>query len=135
MSSLLLLPPLLLDCLLCLLFGRSLRPGRTALLTKLAQQARGHELDAKARRYTRVVTWVWASAAGLLASLLLAGLASPALRPLANVAAMGQGPFYLTLLVGEYLVRRRYLAHLPHMSLVRFLLFLRQVDYRAALRD
>ncbi len=135
MASLLLLPPLLLDAVLCFLFSKGLLQGRAALLTTLAMQARGHELDAKTTRYTRYATAAWAICAGTLASLIIAGLLIESLHPVAVAAALFQGPCYLTLLVTEYLVRRLHLDHLEHMGFWDFLRFLRRVDYRAALRD
>lgn len=135
MSSFLLLPPLLLDGVLFLLFSKGLLQGRTALLTALAMQARGHELDAKTTRYTRCATAVWAVCAGSLALVILSGLLVDSLHPIAVAAALTQGPCYLTLLVTEYLVRRQYLDHLEHMGFWDFLRFLRRVDYVAVLRD
>ena len=135
MSSLLPLPPLFLDVVLCLLFSKGLLRGRTALLTALAKQARGHELDAKATRYTRYATAVWAAFAGSLALLISLGLLVDGWYPLAAATALCQGPLYLLLLVAEFLVRRRHLDHLEHMGFVDFVRFLRRVDYVAALRD
>ncbi|MGI9450625.1 MAG: hypothetical protein ACR2QH_08330 [Geminicoccaceae bacterium] len=135
MSSLLLLPPLFLDVVLCLLFSKGLLRGRTALLTALAMQARGHELDAKTTRYTRCATTVWAAFAGLLALLISLGLLVDGWYPLAAATALSQGPLYLLLLVMEFLVRRHHLDHLEHMGFVDFVRFLRRVDYVAALRD
>jgi hypothetical protein len=71
----------------------------------------------------------------VLASLQAAGLMSATWRPVAAYAAFGQTPFYLTLLISEYVVRRRYLNHLDHMSFFEFLRFLRRIDYTAALRN
>lgn len=135
MASLLLLPPLLLDVVLCFLFSKGLLRGRRALLTALAMQARGHELDAKATRYTRYATAIWAICAGVFALIIGGGLLIETLQPMATVAALSQGPCYLTLLVSEFLIRRRYLDHMEHMGFRDFLRFLRRVDYKAALRD
>lgn len=135
MPNLLLIAPLLVDCLLCAAFGGSLLPGRTPLLTVLARQAHGHELDAKTSAYTRRLTTVWALCPAALAALIIAGLLNSALTPLAIGVALAQGPLFFILLVGEHFVRRRHLDHLQHMRFVDFLRFLRRVDYRAALRD
>jgi uncharacterized membrane protein len=135
MSSLLLLPPLVLDGVLCLMFAKGLLQGRTALLTALAMQARGHALDAKATRYTRRATAVWAILAGSLAAVIIAGLLIERLHPIAVAAALTQGPCYLMLLVSEFLVRRHHLDHMEHMGFWDFIRFLRRVDYVAVLRD
>lgn len=135
MSSLLLLPPLLLDGVLVVLFAKGFLPGKTALLTALAMQARGHELDAKTTRYTRYATAIWAICAGSLALIILFGLLIDPLYPIAVAAALTQGPCYLVLLVTEFLIRKHYLDHLEHMGFWDFLRFLRRVDYVAVLRD
>ncbi len=135
MPSLLLLPPLLLDGVLFLLFSKGLLQGRRALLTALAMQARGHELDAKTIRYTRRATAVWACVAGTFALVIISGLLFDDLHPFAVTAAFTQGPCYLTLLVIEFLVRRHHLDHLEHMGFFAFIRFLRRVDYVAALRN
>ncbi|MGI9491326.1 MAG: hypothetical protein ACR2QF_02755 [Geminicoccaceae bacterium] len=135
MSSLLLLPPLLLDVVLCFLFSKGLLRGRTALLTALAMQARGHELDAKATRYTRYATAVWGAFSGMLAVMIILGLLVDGWYPLAAATALTQGPLYLLLLVTEFTVRRHHLDHLEHMGFLDFVRFLRRVDYVAALRD
>lgn len=135
MSSLLLLPPLLLDCVLFLLFSKGLLLGKTALMTALAMQARGHVLDEKATRYTRRASAVWAGVAGCFALVITSGLLFAPLYPLAVTAALSQGPCYLLLLISEYLFRRRHLDHMEHMGFWDFLKFLRRVDYVAALRD
>jgi uncharacterized membrane protein len=136
MWSFLLLPPLVLDLVLCVLFSKGLLQGRKALLTTLAMQARGgHELDAKTVRYTRLATAVWASVSGSLALVILSGLLIDGMHPIAVTAAFTQGPCYLVLLVAEFLVRRYHLDHLEHMNFVDFIRFLRRVDYVAVLRD
>ena len=135
MSSLLLLPPLALDVLLFLLFAKGLRPGKTALLTALATQARGHALDTRTTHYTRRLSMLWAGVAAFFALMIVAGLILAEWRSVASIAAFSQGLFYAALLVGEHFFRRHHLDHLDHMGFFDFLRFLRRVDYMAALRD
>lgn len=135
MSSLLLLPPLLIDLLLFALFARGLLPGRKAILTALARYARGHVLDAKTIGYTRQVTLIWTLSTGAFALLIAPGLVVTAWRPIALGAALTQGLFYLALLAIEHRVRRRYLDHLEHRGFLDFLRLLRRVDYAAVLRE
>jgi len=52
------LPPILIPASLAWLFGRTLRPGHTALITRFAQQIMNEDTAAVAR-YTRGVTWYW----------------------------------------------------------------------------
>ncbi len=135
MTAFFLLPPLLLDLALVWLFGKGLRPGRTPLLTRLATEARDGRLDPRARHYTRQLTWLWAAAPAALGLLIAPGLLVESWRPVAAAVALGQGPFYLALLIAEHFFRRRHLDHLDHMGFVAFLRFLRHVDYAAALRE
>jgi uncharacterized membrane protein len=68
------LPPVLLPMALGLLFGESLLPGRTPLITRVARAARGGSLPSELALYTRRVTMLWTAVlfgtgvtAGLLA--------------------------------------------------------------------
>lgn len=135
MTAFFLLPPLLLDILLAWLFGKGLRPGKTPLLTTLATKARGHALDARTTCYTRQITTLWAASAAVLALLIAPGLLVDGWRPVAAIAALCQGPFYLLLLIAEHVFRRHHLDHIEHMGFIAFLRFLRRVDYAATLRD
>lgn len=51
-------PTLTVYAFLLWLFGRTLRPGRESLITRLATHVHG-ELPAEIARYTRRVTWAW----------------------------------------------------------------------------
>lgn len=67
------LPPILVPATLAWLFGRSLLPGRTALITRFAVRVMGHDTPEIAR-YTRGVTicWTLGFLALMLEALLLA---------------------------------------------------------------
>ncbi|MFX9318008.1 hypothetical protein ABTO00_19510, partial [Acinetobacter baumannii] len=69
----LLAPPVVFSGLLCWLFARTLRGGRTALITRLVEVAEGPPPPDVAR-YTRALTAAWAVLLGLIAAL-NAGLA------------------------------------------------------------
>lgn len=104
---------------LCWLFGRSLLPGREALVTRLATRARGGNLPAELLGYTRRATLAWALFFALVAllSLLLFVFAPLALWSLfANVLTL---PLAALMFLGEYLVRRLSHRGLPHVSLAR----------------
>ena len=91
--------------LLALLFGRSLRRGHVALITRLALLAHDGRISSRTSSYTRGLTWVWTIFFALMAlvSTGLFVLAAPALWALfANVVT---APLVLAMFVGEYGVR------------------------------
>lgn len=103
---------------LCWLFGRTLLPGRQALITLLATRARG-DLPPELLGYTRRVTLAWTLFFALIAilSLLLFMFAPLAVWSLfANVLTM---PLVALMFVAEYAVRRVSHRHLPHVSIAR----------------
>ena len=124
---LLYLPPVAINLLFLIGFLRSLQPGETPLITRIAI-AFGEELTPQRQRYTRQVTVAWTLLFAALTAecLLLALLAPPALWSLFT-----NGINYLlvaTLFVGEYLLRRRLF---PQPQGFRgFLRELRRIDFR-----
>jgi uncharacterized membrane protein len=101
------------------LFGGSLRPGRTPLVTVIARAARG-PLSPELVRYTRMVTVLWTAfaAAQLSLSALLLALAPPATWSLfVNGLDM---PAMLMLGFGEYAYRRYRFRSLPRLSAAQF---------------
>uniref|UniRef100_E6PKV0 Transmembrane protein n=1 Tax=mine drainage metagenome TaxID=410659 RepID=E6PKV0_9ZZZZ len=97
--------------LLAFMFGRTLRPGSTPLVSRFAQIAHG-SISARVARYTRGVTWTWTLffAAMTLSSLVLF-VATP-LPTWALFANLLSPLLVLALFVAEYLVRLRALpAH------------------------
>ncbi len=100
---------------LLLLFARSLRPGRTDLVTGLATRLRG-ALTPAMLRYTRHVTQAWCAFFGLqlLASALLLLLAPHRVWSLfVNVL---DGPSVVAMFAGEYAVRRWRFRNYSHIS-------------------
>lgn len=74
------LPPILIYVFLCWAFGRTLAPGREALVTRIARLVRDGELPEPLVVHTRRVTWLWTVTLALMAatSLALARFAAPA---------------------------------------------------------
>jgi uncharacterized membrane protein len=109
------LPPVLLPASVLFVFARSLKPGRTPIVTQVATQIRGtlpHELAAYTRRVTQF--WVALLATLALSSALLALLATPEVWSLAT-----NGVQYIVLalaFVGEYLLRRVRFRQFEHES-------------------
>jgi uncharacterized membrane protein len=116
-------------------FARSLRPGRTPILVRLARHAHKSALTPAHRRYAACVTWGWAGYFALVSTVMMVELVSPWGRLPPVLLALAGPPVVLTLLVVEYGLRRLILPDYDHMSLKAFLLYLVRLDYRALLRD
>lgn len=58
-TSALFIPPVLLNLVLMLVFGKSLLPGNVSIITQLRKMVRKEEPTPEIYRYTRQVTWVW----------------------------------------------------------------------------
>lgn len=118
------LPPLAITLSILLLFAGTLQPGRTPLVTRMAQLLEG-DLPPEVLRYTRAVTiaWVLFLAAMNLELWLLALLAPPELWSLfanfINYALLG------LFFAGEYRLRRHFLPHRPQPG---FLAFMRRLS-------
>lgn len=130
-SALLLrLPPVVINGILCILFGSTLLEGQKPLITRFAELMHGHALDETALRYTRGVTTLWTAlfAAMMIESALLALLASPEIWSLFTNFVN----YVLVLLVFllEYRLRIRRLSHLDHPGFAGFLLALSRLDWR-----
>ena len=90
--------------MLCLGFGRTLAPGATPLISRLAAMVHG-TLSPLLVRYTRAVTWAWVVYFGLTAtvSVLLFALAPAAVwSAFVNLLSL---PLLAAMFAGEYLVR------------------------------
>jgi uncharacterized membrane protein len=103
-------------------------------LVRLASHAHGQPLESGQRRYATVVTWLWTLYIATATVVLLLGLINGLPFPPALAGVFGL-PLALVLLVLEYGVRCLVFPGYRVMSLGRFLLFLRQQDYRSLLRD
>ncbi len=118
--TILFIPPLLGSLFLLWLFGRSLAPGRTALISQFANAYHG-ELPPPVALYTRRVTMIWTVYFAVFAvSVLYLGFISPS----------SGGSFYINLfnymmiallLVGEYLIRINRFKDLQHPSFIGFI--------------
>jgi uncharacterized membrane protein len=100
---------------LLLLFGQSLRSGRTPLVTGLAMRFRG-ALNPRMRAYTRTVTKAWCLFfAGQL--LLSAGLLALASHPVWSLFInVLDGPMVVAMFAAEYGIRRWCLRQETHQS-------------------
>jgi len=114
------IPPLLAALFLFWLFGRSLRAGRTPLISKLANAYHG-ELPPSLATYTRRLTMVWTGYFALFAL---------GVFFMAFVSSTPDGSFYIhtfnytagaALLAGEYLLRIYRFKDIQHPSFMAFL--------------
>lgn len=129
-QTLLKLPPVLINGILCLLFGITLLPGQKPLISRFAEIMHGHALDAPSLRYTRGVTGLWCAlfAFMTLESLLLGLFAETQIWSLFTNFLN-----YLVILLVfflEYRLRLLRLPHLEHAGFFRFLLDLSRIDWR-----
>jgi uncharacterized membrane protein len=114
-------PPVAMNLILLWFFGRTLVPGREALVTSIARLVRG-ALAPDVERYTRQVTWAWCGffAANAAISLVLAAAAPlEAWSLYANVLAY---PLIALMFAAEYAYRRQRfpaLEHVPPLALLR----------------
>lgn len=102
--------------ILCFMFARTLRAGRTALCTGWADRLHGPLTPAE-RRYSRHVTLAWSvffAAMGIISAMLFA-FASPQVWSAFN--NLWSLPLIAAMFIGEYLVRLRALPHTAHASL------------------
>jgi uncharacterized membrane protein len=133
-AGVLYLPPLLIPLAMLHVFARSLRGGRTPLVTRFAQLIDG-ELPPQVAAYTRSVTVAWVVFLALLVleTLVLMLVAPPAVWSLfANALNyVFIGAFFLI----EFAVRRRVLPQRTQGGLVHFLRAMARLDMRRALRN
>jgi uncharacterized membrane protein len=114
-------------------FGRTLRPGRVPLITRIAAAMREGHAETP-QRYTRGVTILWVAMFALLAvEGLLLGLLAPPI-PFGRVSAVTYAAVGL-LLVGEYLYHTWRYPNPRARGLADFLHQLVRIDYRRLLSD
>lgn len=126
--------PILINLSLCFLFGHTLAPGRTPLISRIIRMERGG-LDPSTTRYGRRLTWFWTlfTAALALESLLLALFADQALW--AQVTGFVNYALTALLFIAEYPIRVRVLNHLEHRGFIHFLASLPRYSPRQLLKD
>ena len=129
-QTLLKLPPVLINGLLCILFGYTLLPGQQPLISRFAEIVHGHALDEATLRYTRGVTLLWSSLFAFMAleCVVLALLAETRLWSLFTNLINYLVVALVFLL--EYSWRLRRLPHLDHPGFFDFLIALRRIDWR-----
>lgn len=109
--------------LLAFLFGRTLRAGEVAMITRFALLER-NPLPEELARYTRSLTWIWTCFFVLMA---LAAVAFSLLATIEAWALFTNVVVYAlmaALFIGEYLYRRLRYAHYDHLSLPATILLL-----------
>lgn len=122
-------PPLVVPLGLAVLFGLTLLPGATPLITQISRVMKG-ELDSRALRYTRSVTraWMLFFLALALEAALLAHFAAPATW---SLFANGLNYLFVAAFFGiEFLIRRRLFKEVAHPPFLTFLRTLLTFDYR-----
>jgi len=127
-------PPVLLPLTAAILFGRTLLPGQTSLITRFAMLM-DDQLSEDERRYTRLVTWAWLMCFIFLIieSILLAVFA-----PVEVWSFFTNIINYLIIVcvfVLEYFLRIRKFSHKEHKGFFAFLVSLAKIDFRSLTRQ
>jgi uncharacterized membrane protein len=110
------------------LFGRTLKPGRQPLITRLATQVHG-ELPAEIARYTRQVTWAWCvffAAMALTSMLLFLFEPLPVWSVFNNLLNL---PLVVAMYLGEYAWRRWRFPNFSHASIATVFRAFRNFDF------
>jgi uncharacterized membrane protein len=116
-EALLRVPPVVIALSVAWVFGRTLLPGRTALISQIGERVRG-ELPAPVARYGHRLTWVWFVLMCLIAiECILLGLLAPPFwwslfTNFINYALIA------LLFVVEYPIRRHILRDLEHSPFI-----------------
>ena len=110
------------------LFGRTLRPGRQPLITRLATQVHG-ELPAQIARYTRQVTWAWCvffAVMALTSMLLFLFEPLPIWSVFNNLLNL---PLVVAMYLGEYAWRLLRFPNFSHASIATVFRAFRNFDF------
>lgn len=121
-------PYLIVYAFLLWLFGRTLRPGRQALITRLATHVHG-ELPARIARYTRRVTWAWC---GFFAVMAMTSMLLYLLEPLPVWSVFNNLlniPLVVAMYLAEYAWRLWRYPDFSHASIATVLRALRNFDF------
>ena len=121
-------PYLTIYLVLLWLFGRTLRSGRQALITRLATHVHG-ELPAQIARYTRRVTWAWCAffvAMGLTSILLFLLEPLPVWSAFNNLLNL---PLAVAMYLGEYAWRLWRYPDFSHASIATVFRAFRNFDF------
>lgn len=126
-AVLFLLPPVLINLLLALVFGSTLLPGATPLITQFSQIMKG-DLDSKALRYTRQITIAWVLFFSLMSieALLLALYASPFIWSF--FTNFLNYLFVIAFFLVEYRLRIRRFTEVEHPGFINFMRSLTKID-------
>jgi uncharacterized membrane protein len=125
---LLYLPPVIINVGLAVVFGNSLRHGKTPLITRYSVLLRG-KLEPAAISYTRNVTYIWTAFFSIMAlELVLLAIFAP-LNVWSLFANILNYLFALVLFTGEYSFRVRHLKHLEHPGFFRFITSIANVKH------
>jgi len=129
LSQLFLLPPVAINIMMLLVFGQTLLPGNTPMITRFSLIMKG-DIDEKAWRYTRRVTEVWTLFFGVMAlqTIMLALFASPFLWSIfTNLINYLLIVLFFLL---EYAIRIRLFPEVDHPGFIGFIRSLVSIDFQ-----
>lgn len=132
---LLLLPPIIVNAALFLLFARSLLPGHEAMITGFHRYIH-HEVSPAVARYTRRLTLLWVLYFGLSLSLAVFCARNLGQNDAAWGLSLGLLAVAILFFVGEHCFRARFRQHYGVVSLWQTLKELRHPEaWRSSLED
>lgn len=121
-------PPVIINAVLAVFFGASLRTGREPVISVFARLEQGGILPPDLARHARTVTWLWALLLAALATLAMALAVWAPLETWSLFANVVNYALIAALFIGEYLYRRVRFRHYRHASLGALLRNVRSVN-------
>jgi len=128
------LPPIVLPAALALSWARTLRPGGTPFVTRLATAVRG-PLSPESAAYTRGVTVLWVAVFVVLALIGAAAAVWGSPQLWSSVTNVYSPALIGLVFAVEYAYRRWHLRHEPHPDFVTFLLQTARAGVRPGAAD
>ena len=117
---LLVAPPILINVALAMVFGASLLPGRDPLISRFARMEQG-VLPPDLDRYTRRLTWIWASLFTAMAMTALALALFGSVTAWSTFTNLVAYALVTALFAGEHAYRRLHYRQYRHASLLELI--------------
>jgi len=114
-------PPVIINAVLAVFFGASLRTGREPIIGIFARLEQGGILPPDLARHARSVTWLWTLLLAACATLAMALAIWASLETWSLFANVVNYALIAALFIGEYLYRRVRYRHYRHASLAALL--------------
>ena len=121
-------PPVIINAVLAVFFGTSLRPGREPVISVFARLEQGGVLPPDLACHARSVTWIWTLLLAAIATLAMVLAIWASLETWSMFANVVDYALIAALFIGEYIYRRVRFRHYRHASLAALLRNVQSVD-------